>query len=95
MAWESCVSDLSSFRLTTFRYGRSISWKAVFSAGAIGFSTGRSDNHRTSEGKDTPAANAGNDELTGLAQAFEGLSHGVVQIVLGIDSAKGRSFQAK
>jgi N-acyl-D-aspartate/D-glutamate deacylase len=55
--------------------------REALEAGAAGFSTGRSDNHRTSEGKDTPAANAPHAELTGLAQAFEGLSHGVVQMV--------------
>jgi N-acyl-D-aspartate/D-glutamate deacylase len=55
--------------------------REALEAGAAGFSTGRSDNHRTSEGKDTPAANATHAELTGLAQAFEGLSHGVVQMV--------------
>ncbi|MEY4447703.1 MAG: D-aminoacylase [Pseudomonadota bacterium] len=55
--------------------------REALEAGAAGFSTGRSDNHRTSEGKDTPAANATHAELTGLAQAFQGLSHGVVQMV--------------
>ena len=63
--------------------------REALEAGAVGFSTGRSDNHRTSEGKDTPAANAGNDELTGLAQAFEGLSHGVVQIVSDFNLLNG------
>ena len=55
--------------------------REALQAGAAGFSTGRSDNHRTSEGKDTPAANAGHEELAGLAQAFEGLGHGVIQVV--------------
>jgi N-acyl-D-aspartate/D-glutamate deacylase len=54
-------------------------------AGAAGFSTGRSDNHRTSEGKETPASEASEAELTGLAQAFDGLSHGVVQMVSDFD----------
>ena len=55
--------------------------REALQAGAAGFSTGRSDNHRTSEGKDTPAANATADELRALALAFEGLGHGVIQIV--------------
>jgi N-acyl-D-aspartate/D-glutamate deacylase len=63
--------------------------REALQAGAAGFSTGRSDNHRTSEGKDTPAANAGSDELTGLAQAFEGLSHGVLQIVSDFNLLNG------
>ncbi len=54
-------------------------------AGAAGFSTGRSDNHRTSEGKETPAAEASVAELTGIARAFHGMTHGVVQIVSDFD----------
>ena len=58
-------------------------------AGAAGLSTGRSDNHRTSEGKDTPAANASAQELTGIAQAFDGLHHGVVQVVSDYNLLQG------
>lgn len=58
-------------------------------AGAAGFSTGRSDNHRTSEGKDTPAANASTQELTGIAHAFDGLHHGVVQVVSDYNLLQG------
>ncbi len=54
-------------------------------AGAIGFSTGRSDNHRTSKGQETPASEADAAELTGLAHAFDGLDHGVVQLVSDFD----------
>lgn len=63
--------------------------REALKAGAAGFSTGRSDNHRTSEGKDTPAANADNNELIGLAQAFEGLDHGVVQVVSDYNLLQG------
>ncbi len=63
--------------------------REALEAGAVGFSTGRSDNHRTSEGKDTPAANASHEELTGLAQAFQGLSHGVIQMVSDYNLLKG------
>ncbi|WP_048439541.1 amidohydrolase family protein [Caenimonas sp. SL110] len=58
-------------------------------AGAAGFSTGRSDNHRTAEGKETPGAEASAAELTGLARAFEGLTHGVVQVVSDFDLLRG------
>jgi N-acyl-D-aspartate/D-glutamate deacylase len=58
-------------------------------AGAVGWSTGRSDNHRTSEGKETPAAEATAAELCGIASAFEGLNHGVIQIVSDFDVLKG------
>ncbi len=54
-------------------------------AGAIGFSTGRSDNHKDRSGADTPAAEADLRELTGLGRAFEGLGHGVVQAVSDFD----------
>ncbi|MEP6791617.1 MAG: amidohydrolase family protein, partial [Ramlibacter sp.] len=59
--------------------------RTALEAGAAGFSTGRSDNHRTSEGKETPAAEASADELTGIALAFTGLKHGVVQMVSDFD----------
>jgi N-acyl-D-aspartate/D-glutamate deacylase len=59
--------------------------REALKAGAAGFSTGRSDNHRTSEGKETPAAEASAAELTGIAQAFHGLGHGVVQMVSDFD----------
>ena len=63
--------------------------REALKAGAAGLSTGRSDNHRTSEGKDTPAANASAQELTGLARAFEGLNHGVVQVVSDYNLLQG------
>jgi N-acyl-D-aspartate/D-glutamate deacylase len=61
-------------------------------AGAAGFSTGRTDNHRSADGKATPASEATIAELTGLASAFEGLSHGVLQAVsdFDIDAGPGR-----
>ncbi len=58
-------------------------------AGAAGFSTGRSDNHRTSRGEETPASEAGIPELEGIAQAFEGLQHGVIQLVSDFDLLRG------
>jgi N-acyl-D-aspartate/D-glutamate deacylase len=54
-------------------------------AGAIGFSTGRSDNHRSASGAATPASEADARELAGLAGAFDGLSHGVLQAVSDFD----------
>jgi N-acyl-D-aspartate/D-glutamate deacylase len=65
--------------------------REALEAGAVGFSTGRSDNHRTSEGKETPAAEASLAELTGLATAFQGLSHGVVQMVSDYNLMKGHT----
>jgi len=58
-------------------------------AGASGFSTGRSDNHRTARGAATPASEVDARELTGIARAFEGLSHGVIQAVSDFDMMTG------
>jgi N-acyl-D-aspartate/D-glutamate deacylase len=54
-------------------------------AGALGFSTSRTLNHRTSDGQPTPTLTAGEDELTGialgLARADAGAGRGVLQFV--------------
>ncbi len=63
--------------------------REALDAGAAGFSTGRSDNHRTASGKDTPACEADAAELTGIAHAFDGLQHGVVQLVSDFDLLRG------
>ncbi|MBI1265720.1 MAG: amidohydrolase family protein [Alphaproteobacteria bacterium] len=54
-------------------------------AGAIGFSTGRSDLHRTADGEWTPASEATARELAGIASAFRGRDHGVIQAVSDFD----------
>ncbi|MFN8575742.1 MAG: amidohydrolase family protein [Candidatus Sericytochromatia bacterium] len=54
-------------------------------AGAVGFSTGRTDNHRSGTGEHTPAAEAKEEELIGLAKAFDGLNHGIIQAVSDFD----------
>ena len=58
-------------------------------AGAFGFSTGRSDNHRSAEGLPTPASEAHENELVGLASVFAGRAHGVVQFVNDFDVLAG------
>ena len=63
--------------------------REALQAGAVGFSTGRTDNHRTSAGKETPASEASAAELTGIASAFQGLRHGVVQVVSDFDLLRG------
>jgi N-acyl-D-aspartate/D-glutamate deacylase len=59
--------------------------RQALQAGAIGFSTGRTDNHRTTQGLETPASEASLAELVGLASAFDGLQHGVIQVVSDFD----------
>ena len=58
-------------------------------AGAAGFSTGRTDNHRTARGQETPASEASAAELAGLGAAFQGLQHGVLQMVSDFDLLRG------
>ena len=54
-------------------------------AGAAGFSTGRSDAHKTADGDWTPASEAAKEELVGIAKAFKGLDFGVLQAVNDFD----------
>ena len=63
--------------------------REALSAGAAGFSTGRSDNHRAIDGSDTPAAEASARELAGIAEALQGLDHGVLQAVSDFDMERG------
>ncbi len=63
--------------------------RAALEAGAAGFSTGRSDNHRTARGAATPASEVDARELAGLGAAFRGLSHGVLQAVSDFDMMRG------
>jgi N-acyl-D-aspartate/D-glutamate deacylase len=63
--------------------------RAALVAGAAGFSTGRSDNHRTARGAATPASEVDARELAGIARAFAGLDHGVLQAVSDFDMMQG------
>ncbi|MBK6808708.1 MAG: amidohydrolase family protein [Sandaracinaceae bacterium] len=62
--------------------------RAAVKAGAVGFSRGRSDNHRSIRGEETPASEARIEELVGIAEGLKGLSHGVLQGVSDFDMAK-------
>ena len=57
--------------------------------GALGFSTGRSGNHKSADGADTPAAEADALELEALARALGGSPHGLLQIVSDFDLDRG------
>lgn len=50
-------------------------------AGAIGFSTSRTLNHRTSDGSPTPTLTAEEDELVGIALGLKRAGRGVLQVV--------------
>jgi N-acyl-D-aspartate/D-glutamate deacylase len=58
-------------------------------AGAAGFSTGRTDNHRAATGAPTPSSEVDARELRGLAEAFDGAGHGVLQAVSDFDMHLG------
>ena len=50
-------------------------------AGALGFSTSRTLNHRSSDGQPTPTLTAAEDELLGIARALGDAGKGVLQFV--------------
>jgi N-acyl-D-aspartate/D-glutamate deacylase len=50
-------------------------------AGALGFTTSRTLNHRTSDGSPTPTLTAGEDELLGVAMGLKAAGRGVLQVV--------------
>src|SRR3954447_7531439 len=55
-------------------------------AGALGFSTSRTLNHRTSTGDYTPTLKAGEDELTAIATAMHASGRSVLQFVLDLST---------
>ncbi len=63
--------------------------RAGLQAGAIGFSAGRSDNHRTTKGEATPSAEADRLELMALAEAFHGLPYRVLHAVSDFHCMRG------
>lgn len=61
--------------------------REALEAGAVGFTTGRTDNHRNVDGAPTPASEATARELAGIAGAFEGLDFGILHAVSDFDMA--------
>lgn len=70
--------------------------RSALDAGAFGFSTGRTDNHRAADGSATPASEAAARELAVLGGAFEGLGRGILQAVSDFDMARSKeAFDAE
>lgn len=63
--------------------------REALDAGAAGFSTARTDNHRTSRGVPTPASEADARELGALARVFRDRRRGVLQMVSDFDVLHG------
>ncbi|MDP3747942.1 MAG: amidohydrolase family protein [Phenylobacterium sp.] len=55
--------------------------KRAVEAGALGFSTSRTLNHRTSDGQPTPTLTASEDELAGIAMGLAAAGKGTLQFV--------------
>jgi len=55
--------------------------KRAMEAGAIGFGTSRTLNHRSSDGSPIATLTAGEDELTGIAMGMAAAGKGVLQVV--------------
>lgn len=55
-------------------------------AGALGFSTSRSINHRSVKGDPTPSLRASEAELTGIALGLKDAGHGVLQLLSDFDT---------
>jgi N-acyl-D-aspartate/D-glutamate deacylase len=55
--------------------------KSAVRAGALGFTTSRTKNHRTSDGRFTPSLTAGADELLGISRRLGEAGQGVFEVV--------------
>ena len=64
--------------------------KEAMEAGALGFGTSRTLNHRSSDGSPIATLTAGEDELTGIALGIAAAGKGVLQVVSDFADEDGR-----
>ncbi len=64
--------------------------REALEAGALGFTTSRTMNHRTSDGRPTPSLTAGPEELIGISRGLADAGRGVFEIV---SDFKGRDAE--
>jgi N-acyl-D-aspartate/D-glutamate deacylase len=58
-------------------------------AGAFGFTTSRTESHRTTQGERVPARYAKHDELIGIGQAFKAVDHGAYGMLNDFEDEAG------
>lgn len=62
--------------------------KEAMDAGALGFATSRTINHRSSDGTHIPTLEADEEELATIAEAVAASGHGVLQLVSDLDDVE-------
>jgi N-acyl-D-aspartate/D-glutamate deacylase len=82
------AARLEDATLTDIAQMRELARDAML-AGAVGFSTSRSMNHRSVKGDPTPSLKASEDELTGIAAGLADAGRGVIQVISDMAARQG------
>ena len=82
------AARLEDATLTDIAQMRELARDAML-AGAVGFSTSRSMNHRSVKGDPTPSLKASEDELIGIAAGLADAGRGVIQVISDMAARQG------